>query len=156
MMAPRHGGGMLGYRVTVGWAHLFTRSCVGLPLSPPAIELVSIVDDDPFVRAATSSLVRSFGWRAREFACASDFLASDALSGTNCLVCDVQMAGMDGVALLEKLEVEGIRIPTLFITAFASARNRERVQASSALCLIEKPIDAAELETWISRALGHG
>jgi FixJ family two-component response regulator len=156
MMAPRHGGGMLGHRITVGWAHLFTGSCVGVLLSPSGSELVSIVDDDPFVRAAASSLVRSFGWDAQDFACAADFLASDALSRTNCLVCDLQMPGMDGVALLERLEADGIHIPTLFITAFASARNRERVQTSSALCVIEKPIDALELETWISRALGHG
>lgn len=125
-------------------------------MSLSAIELVSIVDDDPFVRAAASSLVRSFGWEAREFPGASAFLDSDALLRTRCLVCDIQMPGIDGIELLEKLEAEGIRIPTLFITAFASAHTRERVKASSALCLIEKPIDAEELERWIRRALGHG
>lgn len=124
-------------------------------MSLSSIELVAIVDDDPFVRAAASSLVRSFGWDAREFACAADFLASDALSSTHCLVCDIQMSEMDGMALLEQLEARAIHIPTLFITAFASARTRERVQASSALCLIEKPIDAQELESWIRLALGQ-
>ena len=44
-------------------------------------------------------------------------------------------------------------MPTLFITAFASARVRERARASAALCLIEKPIEASELEAWIGRAL---
>ncbi|MBT2333038.1 response regulator [Variovorax paradoxus] len=121
----------------------------------PSIELVSIVDDDPFVRTATCSLVRSHGWEAREFASASAFLDSDIAARTRCLVCDVQMPAMDGIELLDRLQGQGIRIPTLFITAFASARVRERVKASTALCLIEKPIDACELETWIGHALKH-
>lgn len=131
------------------------RHRTGTPLPPSSVELVSIIDDDPFVRAATSSLVRSFGWDALEFSCAAAFLASDAPARTRCLVCDIQMSGMDGIELLEALVAEGMRIPTLFITAFASARTRERVQASSALSMIEKPLDARELEMWINRALGH-
>lgn len=125
-------------------------------MAPTHTELVSIVDDDPFVRAATSSLVRSFGWEARAFDSACAFLASDALRLTDCLVCDMQMPAVDGMALLERLDEAGIRMPTLFITAFATGRMRERVQASSALSLIEKPIEAAELEAWICRALAHG
>ncbi|WP_109483702.1 response regulator [Paraburkholderia sp. C35] len=117
--------------------------------------LIAIVDDDPLVRAATSSLVRSFGWEARAFASGAELLASDALARTRCLVCDVQMPGMDGIELLDTLGHQGIHIPTIFITAFATARMRERVGAGAALCMIEKPIDAGELETWIGRALGQ-
>lgn len=125
-------------------------------MSHLSTELIAIVDDDPFVRAAASSLVRSFGWEAREFSSASAFLASDTLSRTRCLICDIKMTGMDGIELLDKLEADGIRIPTLFITAMASGRTRERVRASSALCLIEKPIDALELELVIRRVLERG
>ncbi|URV28221.1 response regulator transcription factor [Burkholderia gladioli] len=123
-------------------------------MSVDANQLVSIVDDDPFVRAATSSLVRSFGWNARVFATADEFLASDTLAATGCLVCDVQMPGTDGIELLSLLEARGILIPTVFITAFASGRTLERASASRALCVIDKPIDASELESWIGRALG--
>ena len=119
-------------------------------------ELVSIVDDDSLVRAATSSLVRSFGWEARVFASGAELLASGVLERTRCLVCDVQMPDMDGIELLDTLERKGMRIPTIFITAFATVRIRERVQAGAALCMIEKPIEAVELETWIGRALGYG
>ena len=72
---------------------------------------------------------------------------------TRCLICDVQMPVIDGIALLERLESAGIRLPTLFITAYASPRLLRLVQASSAMHLVEKPIDAAELEAWIVRAL---
>ncbi|WP_444813149.1 response regulator transcription factor [Variovorax saccharolyticus] len=125
------------------------------PLSPHRIALVSIVDDDSFVRTATSSLVRSLGWEAREFASASAFLASGMAARTRCLVCDVQMPAMDGIELLDRLQGQGIHLRTLFITAFASTRVRERVAASTALCLIEKPIDAGELKTWIELALAQ-
>ncbi|MCC8405603.1 response regulator [Paraburkholderia sp. MMS20-SJTN17] len=124
-------------------------------MSPSANELVSIVDDDPLVRTATSSLVRSLGWDAREFSCAEDFLASNERMQTHCLLCDVRMPGMNGMELLERLEAEGLRIPTLLITAFATARILERARASTALRLLEKPIDAVELETWIVRALNQ-
>ena len=122
-------------------------------MSPPTSELVSIVDDDPSIRASTASLVRSFGWEAHAFASAIAFLESDALCRTRCLICDVQMPVIDGIALLERLESAGFRLPTLFITAYASPRLLRLVQASSAMHLVEKPIDAAELEAWIVRAL---
>jgi FixJ family two-component response regulator len=125
-------------------------------LHPLSIELVSIVDDDPFVRAATSSLVRSLGWEAREFESGPAFLASAMAPHTRCLVCDVQMPAMDGIELLDRLVGRDIHVPTLFITAFASTRVRERVQASTAMCLIEKPIDARELQAWIDLALKRG
>lgn len=154
-MAACIGGGILGHRATVGMVPCVDRLMSGNPVSSSA-ELISIVDDDPYVRAATSSLVRSQGWAAREFGSAAAFLDSDSVTRTRCLVCDVHMPELDGIGLLHRLEAEGIRVPTLFITAFASARMRERVQASAALCLIEKPIDAAELERWIRRALAPG
>jgi FixJ family two-component response regulator len=120
---------------------------------PTSSKLVCIVDDDPFVRAATSSLVRSFGWEAREFESAVAFLSSDAAGRTSCLVSDVQMPGMDGLELLVRLKQGGVPPRTLFMSAFVSDRLRERVESEGALCLIEKPVDAGELASWIGRAL---
>jgi FixJ family two-component response regulator len=125
-------------------------------LRPLSTEFVSIVDDDPFVRAATKSLVRSLGWEACEFASARAFLASGMAQRTRCLVCDIQMPEMDGIELQDRLRSQGICVPTLFITAYASTRVRERVQGSTALCLIEKPIDARELQAWLDVALRRG
>ncbi|AXF25747.1 response regulator [Burkholderia pyrrocinia] len=127
-----------------------------MPFSLSVTDLVSIVDDDPFVRTAMRSFVRSLGGEACEFASGPAFLASDVASRTGCLICDIQMPGMDGIEVLSRIEARGLRIPTVFVTAFATARERERVRASAALCLLEKPIDAQELEAWLARALGHG
>jgi FixJ family two-component response regulator len=115
--------------------------------------LVCIVDDDPFVRAATSSLVRSFGWEACEFDSACAFLASGVAGRTSCLVSDLQMPVMDGLELLSRLRHQGVAPRTLFMSAFVSERLRERAAAEGALCLIEKPVDAGELASWIGRAL---
>ena len=72
------------------------------------------------------------------------FLASDVVSRTGCLICDLQMPEMDGLEVLAEMEARSLHIPTVLVTAFVSARASERARASTALCLLEKPIDAQE------------
>ncbi|KVQ47129.1 response regulator receiver protein [Burkholderia territorii] len=127
-----------------------------MPLSLSATDLVAIIDDDPFVRAAVTSFVRALGGNACEFASGPAFLRSDMVARTRCLICDIQMSGMDDIDALSRVETAGVRIPTIFVTTFATTRQRERVRASAVLCLLEKPIDARELEGWLARALRHG
>jgi FixJ family two-component response regulator len=119
------------------------------------IKIVSIVDDDEFVRSATSSLVRSFGWGISAFDSATQFLDSDDIQETGCLICDVQMPGMTGLELQRHLNEREIAIPTIFITAFSSDRLREELTDNGALCLLEKPLDSSELAHWLMQALGR-
>jgi FixJ family two-component response regulator len=65
--------------------------------------VISIVDDDESVREATKGLVRSFGYVAATFASAEEFLRSDRVSDTSCLISDVQMSGLSGVELQDRL-----------------------------------------------------
>lgn len=123
------------------------------PAPIPSPALIVIVDDDPFVRTATSSLVRAFGWQARAFASASEFFAADVACRMDCLVCDIHMDQLDGIGLLARLQDDGCRVPTVFITALTSESVRRRALHQGALCVIDKPIDAAELEDWVRRAL---
>ena len=125
---------------------------VGHPSAPPRA-LVAIVDDDPFVRAATSSLVRAVGWEARSYASAIEFLEDEVAPRVGCLVCDIHMTRLDGIGLLARLQRDGLAVPTVFITALTSAAVRERAMGQGALCVIEKPVDAGELEDWVRRAL---
>lgn len=122
-------------------------------MSSFANTLVSIIDDDPFVCAATSGLARSIGLDARVFVSTANFLDSDAPMRTHCLICDVGMPGINGLELLDQLESRGCYIPTLFVTAFASAALRAPGNANRTLILVEKPVDALVLEQWMWRAL---
>lgn len=128
----------------------------GGPVVAAPEAIVAIVDDDPFVRAATGSLVRAFGWAAHTFASAEDYLAAGLAPRTACLVCDIQMDRLDGIGLLARLQRDGVAPPTLFITALTSETVRRRALGQGALCVIDKPIDAAELEEWVQRAMSGG
>lgn len=120
-----------------------------------AAPLVSIVDDDESVRLATASLVRSLGWQERVFASAEEFLQSEYVGGTACLISDVRMPGMSGIAMHDRLLELGYAPPTIFITAFPSADLQAKIEADEALTLIEKPVDAAAMAHWLDHALSQ-
>jgi FixJ family two-component response regulator len=86
------------------------------------VPMISIVDDDKSVREATESLVRSLGYNAVTFGSAEEFLGSAYLMTTACLINDIQMPGLSGVELQERLIADGHRLPMIFITAFPNAR----------------------------------
>ena len=102
-------------------------------------QIVSIVDDDASVRAATESLVRSQGFVAFTFESAEAFLRSPRVDDSSCLITDVQMPGMNGLDLRDRLIAQGSRIPVIFITAFPEQFIRSRAQAGGALAFLEKP-----------------
>jgi len=79
--------------------------------------LVSLVDDDESVRESLPDLLTEFGFAARVFSSPEEFLASDCLDQTKCLVLDIAMAGMNGPDLQRELTVRGRKIPIIFITA---------------------------------------
>ena len=101
--------------------------------------IVSIVDDDASVRAAMESLVRSLGFVAFAFESADDFLRVARVDDSACLITDVQMPGMSGLALQDRLIAQGRRIPIIFITAFPEETSRSRAEAAGALAFLEKP-----------------
>jgi FixJ family two-component response regulator len=79
--------------------------------------LVSVVDDDESVRESIPGLVRAIGLGVRAFASAEEYLASDVLDTSDCLVLDVAMPGMSGPDLYEELRQRGLSTPVIFITA---------------------------------------
>ncbi|MFD1557339.1 response regulator transcription factor [Paraburkholderia silviterrae] len=118
-------------------------------------QTVAIVDDDEAVRLATASLVRSLGWSVRAFASAEEFLQSGHVGDTSCLISDVRMPGMSGVAMHTHLLRLGTAPPTIFITAFPTGSLLAEVQANGALALLEKPVDATAMVHWLNVALGQ-
>src|SRR6516164_645851 len=107
--------------------------------------MISIVDDDPFVRQATDSLVQSLGYRTSTFASAEDFLQSSYIHETTCLISDVQMPGRKGVDLQRVLIAQGHRMPVIFITAYFDERIRQSVMEAGAIGYLSKPFDEQNL-----------
>ncbi len=83
----------------------------------PNKPVITIVDDDEFVRTALMSLMRALGFVSEAYRCAEDFLKSGRLHRTSCLIADVRMPGMTGLELHRHLVASGHPIPTVLITA---------------------------------------
>jgi FixJ family two-component response regulator len=115
--------------------------------------MISIVDDDDAVRKATKTLIRSLGYRAATFPSAEEFLGSSEMQETSCLIADVQMPGLTGIELQDRLAASGHRIPIIFITAFPDDRTRDRAMRSGAISFMSKPYSEANLIVCLDRAL---
>jgi FixJ family two-component response regulator len=111
------------------------------------VPLVSVVDDDECVRESLPDSLRELGYAAEAFSSAKEFLASDCLGTTRCLILDVAMPGMSGIELQQELKLRRKEIPILFITARRDANIRPRVLEQGAAELLFKPFsDTALLE----------
>jgi FixJ family two-component response regulator len=105
------------------------------------IPMISIVDDDKSVREATKGLVRSLGYVAVAYASAEEFLQSNRVDETRCLITDMRMPGLSGVELQNLLIEQGRRIPMIFITAFIVESIRKQAMNAGAVGFLSKPFD---------------
>jgi FixJ family two-component response regulator len=117
--------------------------------------VISIVDDDASFRRATARLVRSLGHSVAAFGSAEEFLNSDRLRDTACLISDVQMPGMSGIELQNHLLARGVQLPVIFITAYPESRAREQALASGALGFLNKPFNEDNLIACLDQALSE-
>ena len=122
----------------------------------PKVPVISIVDDDASVREATQCLVRSLGYHAATFASAEEFLQSARIDDTACLITDLQMGGLSGADLQNRLIADGRRMPVIFITAFPEERIRARVMEAGAVGFLSKPFKDECLIGCLERALEKG
>ena len=118
--------------------------------------LISVVDDDESVRESLPDLLREFGFDAQTFSSAEEFLASESVADTNCLVLDVAMPGMSGPDLQQELKTREQSIPIVFITAARDATVRTRLLAQGAVECLFKPFEAADLVQALNAALRVG
>ena len=115
--------------------------------------MISIVDDDESVREATKGLVRSLGYNAATFASAEEFLSSDCVRDTSCVIADVQMAGLSGIDLQQQLVAQGLALPVILITAFPDERTRRRAIDAGAVDYLSKPFSDEQLVSCLDIAL---
>ena len=115
--------------------------------------MVSIIDDDQSLRESIVDLVKAMGLEAQEFGQAEDFLRSDGIARTACVITDMRMPGMSGLDLHERLTARGETIPTIVITAFPKDDDRARARRNGVICYLAKPFDPNRLADCITSAL---
>ena len=113
---------------------------------------IAIVEDDHSVREATIGLLRSLGYIAKGFSSADEFLNSKRLRLTSCLIADVQMPGLSGLALYGRLIAMGTPIPTILITAYPDENVRARAMSAGVTGYLVKPFSEKELLDCIETA----
>ncbi|MET3966758.1 FixJ family two-component response regulator [Bradyrhizobium sp. S3.9.1] len=109
------------------------------------LSLVSVVDDDESVRESLPDLLRELGYRVQAFSSAEEFLASEYVGQTGCLILDVAMPGMSGLELLKELTRLGYRIPIVFITAHGDDSTRPLMLERGAVECLSKPFSDVAL-----------
>jgi FixJ family two-component response regulator len=115
--------------------------------------VISIIDDDASVREATARLVRSLGYRTATFSSAEDYLQSDRLRDSSCLITDLHMPGMGGADLQDRLIADGHRTPMIFMTAYFEEKARDRVLNAGAAGFLRKPFAEEALVACLEKAL---
>lgn len=114
---------------------------------------IAIVDDHEPVRAALGSLLRSYGHTAVGFDSAEALLALATLDGYDCVVTDLQMPGIGGLELQERLRGAGRSVPLIVMTAFPEEALRKRALQGGAICFLTKPLDVEHLLRCLGAAL---
>jgi len=112
--------------------------------------MISIIDDDRSVREAVKSLIRSLGYEAVTFASAEEYLGADAAHDSECVITDVQMPGMTGMDLQDRLIADGYRRPIIFMSAEAAGASALRIASSR---FLKKPFSDERLINCLDRAL---
>lgn len=115
--------------------------------------LVSVVDDDESVRESLPDLLKEFGFSARAFSSAKEFLTSDCVDQTRCLILDVFMPGMTGPDLQRELKLRQQHIPIVFMTAKKNGAVRPQLLGQGAAECLFKPFSDTALLDAINAAL---
>ena len=115
--------------------------------------LISVVDDDESIRESLPDLLKVFGFAAQTFSSAEEFLASDQIGQTRCLILDIAMPGMTGPDLQRELKVRQQDIPIIFITAVRDEAVRPRLLREGAVECLFKPFSDSDLLDALNTAL---
>jgi FixJ family two-component response regulator len=115
--------------------------------------LLAVVDDDESVRESLPDLLKEFGFAARTFSSAEEFLSSNCLDQIRCLILDVVMPGINGLDLQQELERRGRTIPIVFVTAQRDKAIQARALKQGAVSVLLKPFSDTALLEAVNAAL---
>jgi DNA-binding NtrC family response regulator len=117
--------------------------------------MVFVVDDDPSIREALGSLLRSAGLGVRTLASAQEFLTSQRPDVPSCLVLDVRLPGLSGLDLQQELAKAGVQIPIIFITGHGDIPMSVRAMKAGALEFLTKPFEDEDLLDAIQQGIAR-
>jgi FixJ family two-component response regulator len=115
--------------------------------------LIAIVDDDASVREGLHSLIRSAGWRVETFASAQEFLGRLGAEAPSCLILDLQLPGLSGLDLQERMAKVGLEIPIVFLTGHGNIPASVQAMKAGAVEFLTKPLDEQRLLQAIREAI---
>jgi FixJ family two-component response regulator len=115
--------------------------------------MIFIIDDDVCAREVTERVIRSSGYTVATYASAEDFLGSDHVNDTSCLITDVHLPGLTGVELYRRLRAKGFAAPTIFVTGHPDETTRTQVLAAGAVAFLSKPVGKKVLLDCLKTAL---
>ena len=108
---------------------------------PDSIPIIYIVDDDISVRESLEPVIRFAGWRPEIFASAQEFLAHPRVLAPSCLVLDVSLPGLNGLALQKLLTADRTSMPIIFITGYGDIPTTVQAMKAGAVEFLTKPLD---------------
>jgi FixJ family two-component response regulator len=116
---------------------------------------IVIIDDDVLVRQALGDCMESAGYAVEGFGSAEEYLASESARNANCLILDVQLPGINGLELQDKLIESDHRVPIVFVTAQGTNANREKAMKRGAFGFLSKPFRREDLLKILGEAIEH-
>lgn len=114
---------------------------------------IFVIDDDASVRKSLSRLLRALGFEVEAFASAELFLEREQFDGVGCIILDIRMPGLDGMALQDHLSRADYSIPIIFITGHGDIPMSVRAMKKGAIDFLPKPFDDEELLQAVRRAI---
>jgi two-component system, LuxR family, response regulator FixJ len=117
-----------------------------------ASQIIAIVDDDDAVRRSAAELLKGAGYEVGSYTGGAEFLASDLPGRLSCIMLDMRMPGMDGLAVMRALEERGDRLPILVVTGHGDVSTAVAAMRLGAADFLEKPYPEAVLLAAIARA----
>jgi len=120
---------------------------------PSDTPVVFVVDDDISIRESLELLIRSAGWSPEIFGSARDFLARPSRTVPNCLVLDVNLPELSGLALQQLIAVERSEMPIIFITGYGDVPTSVKAMKAGAVEFLTKPFNEDVLLAAIDQAL---
>lgn len=119
----------------------------------PSVATIAIIDDDEFVRDALQTLIESVGYATMAFSSAEEYVASERIRETACLITDVQMAGMTGFDLHDSLMRNGYSVPVILMTGLPPEKFKARATRCVGVDLLSKPISLEHLMACLEKAI---